>query len=1119
MFGFNELIYIFASLIQFKYRKRTKSLVTLNKIFMLKKTRSVGLLLFLFTMQAGTMYATSGRQANEIIVSQQAGSCRGIVRDVMGEAVIGASVVIKGTTNGTITSIDGDFSLSNVKKGDVLVISFVGYQSQEIIWDGQLLNITLKEDAEMLEEVVVVGYGTQKKVNVTGAVAAVDGNVLESRPITNIGQGLQGVVPNLNVTVSGAPGQGSSFNVRGDTSINGGSPLVLVDNVQMDPNLVNPEDIASISVLKDAASAAIYGARAAYGVILITTKSGKKATKPQISFNASGYWSSPAREMHNVNSIDYLTMRDVAYQNGGGSGSLASPQLWEYAQGYMNGTYKYTEFFDETLNQNKWQYCGNTDWFNELYKTNFSQQYNVSINGGDERTTYYASVGFANQKGVLKMTDDSYRKFNANLNVSSQITKWMKASAKIMHTYSTEEHPTGSGNAGVGGYSGMLKNDLSPLMPIVHAHTGRLVRDESAGAIDDPTMGIVTTGGLKYVEENESNYYAGQGSYTNPYSVARLGGTTGTKKNDLWMTGALQLTPVEGLVISADYTWNFYNSGVQAVGKNYYEYRAVAGTELYYPWTNPSYAKYENSEDYYNSLNLFAEYTKTLWEKHNFKFMVGYNQEYKHSKYFYGQRQNLISTNVPDLDMATGDKYVGSTETHWGTLGYFVRVNYNYDERYLFEFNGRYDGSSKFPSGDRYAFFPSFSVAWRASQEKFWEPMKDWWNDLKVRVSYGSLGNQAVKGNFPYLMSYGTGTLNYLLDGEKPQIVNPYTNLVSSSLTWETVNQFNVGVDFGFFSNRLTGSFDWYRRDTKDMLTPPDELPAVLGATLGNVNNGSMKTVGWELSLGWRDHLENGLSYWAKFALSDYQSEITEYNGNKAGKISGYYVGRKMGEIWGLVADGLFQSQEEIDNYMSQTGLQNTTYRPGDVKYVDVSGDGKLAWGQETIYDKEGTDKTIIGNNTPRYQYGLTLGAEYKNFDFEVFFQGIGKRDYWLGGAQVFGFTSQWDVPYENSLDYWTPDNRDALYAAPDWNKWINRECSTRYLQNAAYMRLKNITLGYSVPKKVLNKVGISKLRFYVTGENLFTFTNLCDSFDPETLGNLSYPITKKVSVGLNLTF
>lgn len=1084
---------------------------------MLRRLKSVSTVLFLMGT-TGAVYAAANPGMADVQITQQAEDCTGIVKSATGEPVIGASVVVKGTTNGTITGFDGDFTIPNVKKGDVVQISFIGYLTQEIVWNGKPINIILKEDAKSLEEVVVVGYGTQKKVNLTGAVAAVEGEVLQNRPLTNIGQGLQGVVPNLKVNVGGAPGQGSSFQIRGDASINGGSPLVLVDNVQMDPNLVNPEDIASISVLKDAASAAIYGARAAYGVILITTKTGKKNTKPQISFNAGGYWSKPAMEMHNVSSLDYLTMRDVAFQNGGGSGSMATPAEWEHVRGYIDGTYKYTEFFDESVNQNQWIYNGNTDWFNELYTTNFSQQYNVSLNGGTDKTTYYASLGFADQKGVLKMTDDKYRKFNANISVSSQITKWLKASAKIMHTYSIENHPTGSANAGVGGYGGMLKNDLSPLMPVTHSHTGRLVRKPGAPAINDAANGITTTGGLVYEEENKS-YYAGQGGYTNPYSVARLGGSTETKKNDLWMTGALQLTPLEGLVINADYTFNFFNNGGQAVGKNYLEYRAVAGTELYYPWTNPSFVTYDNAEDYYTAFNVFAEYSKSFNQVHNFKVMAGYNQEYKHSKYFSSNRNKLISTEVPDLDMATGDKNVSSTETHWGVLGYFIRLNYNYANRYLFEFNGRYDGSSKFPKGSRYAFFPSFSAAWRVSEEKFFEPARKWFDNLKIRASYGSLGNQAVTSNFGYLQNYGTGQLGYLLGGEKPQVVHPYGTLIAGDMTWETVNQMNFGVDLGFFGNRLTGSFDWYQRDTKDMLTPADELPSVLGAGIGAMNNGSMRTRGWELSIGWNDRLENGFGYWTKFVLSDYQSEITEYNGNKAGKISGYYVGKKIGEIWGLTADGLFQSQEEIDNYLSQTGLQNTQYRPGDVKFVDVSGDGQIAWGQETIYDKEHTDKTVIGNETPRYQFGWTVGAEYKNFDLELFFQGVGKRDWAPRGAQFWGFTSQWDVPYESALDYWTPENTDAYFPAPDWNKWINRETSTRYLQKASYMRLKNITLGYNVPREWLSKFGLTKLRFYVTGENVFTVTKLNDSFDPETLNNLSYPLTKKWSIGLNLTF
>lgn len=633
-----------------------------QKSFMLKHNKLFVMMPLLLCLSAQGSFASQTSGTAEATAAQQSKPCTGVVRNTLGEPVIGASVKVKGTTKGAITLVDGDFSLDNVKPGDVIVVSFIGYVTQEIKWNGSPLNVTLTDDSQLVDEVVVVGYGTQKKVNLTGAVANIGGDVLENRPITNIDQGLQGAVPNLNITVSGAPGGGTSWNVRGTTSINGGSPLVLVDNVQMNPDLVNPEDVESISVLKDAASAAIYGARAAYGVVLITTKKGKKNTKPQISFSAGGYWSTPAMEMHNVSTMDYLTWRDIAYQNGG-SGSMATPALWKYAEAYANGTYKYTEYFDESTDASKWQYCGSTDWFDELYRTSFSQQYNVAINGGDDKTTYYGSFGFANQTGILAMMDDTYKKFNANLNVSTQVNKWIKVTGKIMHTYSTEDHPTGSSNSGITNYGGMLKNDLSPLMPVTHSHTGRLVRLDGAPAINDETLGITTLGNYVYEEEN-ATYYAGQGGYTNPFSVARLGGTTQYKTNDLWMSGAIQLTPIEGLVVNTDYTFNFYNQGMKSAGKEFYEMRAVAGTELLYPWTTPSYADFENEEDYYNALNIFAEYTKSFNDAHNFKFMVGYNQEYKHTKYYYAQRNELISTSVIDLDQATGEDYVGSSESH-----------------------------------------------------------------------------------------------------------------------------------------------------------------------------------------------------------------------------------------------------------------------------------------------------------------------------------------------------------------------------------------------------------------------------------------------------------------------
>lgn len=1089
---------------------------------MSKHLKSIGVILLLAGASTGAMHAVSISSVAEVKITQQSDTCRGIVKEATGEIIVGASVVVKGTTNGVITDVDGRFSLSNVKKGDIIQISFAGYRTEEIPWDGIPLSVILQDDTQELQEMVVVGYGTQKKTNLTGAVAQVAGDVLENRPISNIGQGLQGVIPNLNISIgSGAPGQSSSFNIRGNTSLNGGSPLVLVDNVQMDPNLVNPEDVASISVLKDAASAAIYGARAAYGVILITTKNGKKGLKPQVSLSASAYWQSPAVRITNVNSREYLEMKDLAYQNGGGSGHYYNDIVYKYAENYFNGSYPYAEFYDSAIDPNKWQYCGNTDWFKELYKTSFSQMYNINLNGGIGKTSYYASVGFNDVEGMLKAGDDMYKKFNTNIKVSSDISKWLNISAKIMHTYTKEKHPTGgttvmnpTAYSGLSSYSGMMKNDLNPLMPIRHTHTGRLYPRAGAGAINQDD--ISSQGGYIY-QDDGLHYYAGQGNYTNPVAIQEQGGNGLTKQNDLWMTGAIQITPFEGFVFNADYTFNFYNKGQKQHVQSFYDYTAVAGTEQYYPWTNPSSVVMANNEDYYTSLNVFAEYSKSFNKIHNTKIMVGYNQEYKHNKYFWTGRRDLINVSNPALNQATGESDLGYSETHWATNGLFLRLNYNFEQRYLFEFNGRYDGSSKFAKDNRYAFFPSVSTAWRISEESFFQPLKTYIDDLKIRTSYGSLGNQVVDklGNFPYLPSYAiNNAYGMILGGSRPVAVSA-PGLVSSTFTWETVNQIDFGLDAVFLNNRLNCTFDWYRRDTKNMLTAGQSLPAVLGTSVPVENAADLKTTGWEISVGWNDQLANGFKYWFKGTLSDYMSEIMKFS-NDQETLSNHYVGEKLGEIWGYRSDGLFQTDTEAAT-VDQSALYAGKWAAGDVRYIDLNNDGKIDWGQNTL--KDPGDKTIIGNNTPRFSYGLTGGFEFKNFDFEMFWQGIGKRDYMCSGNAFWGFTSEWDTPLKTALDYWTPENTDAYFPRPTWNNGGNRQTSDRYLQNASYIRLKNITLGYTVPQAVLSKIGISRLRVYLQGENLLTFTPLIDSYDPELINNMSYPISKKISVGLNLTF
>lgn len=708
--------------------------------------------------------------------------------------------------------------------------------------------------------------------------------------------------------------------------------------------------------------------------------------------------------------------------------------------------------------------------------------------------TYYASVSMNDQGGILKAGDDKYNKYNANVNISSNITKWLNVSAKIAHTYTDELHPTGGTTAmnstaysGLSSYSGMMKGDLSPLMPVKHP----------------------------------DGHYAGQGSYTNPVAIMEQGGNAQYKQNDLWMTGAVKITTIKGLVINADYTWNFYGKSSNQHVQNFYDYTAVPGTENYYPWTNPSSVTVTNNDDYYNAFNAFAEYTFSLKEKHNFKVMVGYNQENKHKKYHYAGRKNLIDSSNPSLNLAYGDMAMNGSETHWSVNGFFARINYDYKGKYLLELNGRYDGSSKFPHGDRYAFFPSASVAWRVSEEKFWEPIRGWFDNFKLRASYGSLGNQALDesryGNFPYLATYGINTkYGALLNGTRPVAVS-VPGLVSASFTWETVNQIDFGFDASFFGGRLNTSFDWYRRNTKDMLTAGQALPAVLGTSVPQENAADMKTVGWEVSLEWNDRLSNGFGYHIKGVLSDYQASITKFS-NPTKLLGTHYVGEKLNEIWGYVSNGLFQSDEDA-KAADQSYLSGGSWGAGDVKYEDLNNDGKIDIGKNTLDDSG--DRKIIGNSTPRYSYGITAGFDYKGFDFEMFWQGIGKRDYWLGGSQFWGFTDEWCTPLTSSLDYWTEDNRDAYF--PRLHHYGvnggNHQVSTRYLQNAAYLRLKNVVLGYTIPRSITEKVKISRLRVFVQGENLLTSTPLIDSYDPETLNNMTYPINKKISVGLNLTF
>lgn len=1055
-----------------------------------ERLKLVSAMLLLSGFSTGYVQAAPHAAAVEMHSVQQDNACTGVVVDQNGETVIGASVVVKGTTNGTITGLDGDFSIPNVKKGDVIVVSYVGYMNSEIIWEGKPLKIALKEDSKTLDEVVVVGYATVKKANLTGAVSAVDDKVLADRPIVNLGQGLQGTIPNLNITTSGQPGKGSSFNVRGETSINGGSPLVLVDGVQMDPNLINPQDVASVSVLKDAASASIYGARAAYGVILITTKSGRKNMPTQVSFDASVSFNSPTTRPEYMNSMEYAHWMNAANNTTSGRDLLSQEEM-EHIEAYFYDPVNNLPVF-VAKDPSSWQYgncqagkyayCGNTDWMKEMYKKTYPvQKYNVNINGGSDKATYYTSVGYMDQGSLMRYGDEGFRKFNMVNNINYDINNWMHVSMKTSYIRTELD---GLAQDAVHGES-WIGNDTQPLMPVKHP----------------------------------DGNWSGQGNYTNFAAVLDEMGSRKTTKNDFWNTLALKLTPLKGLTINMDYTFNYYAEHGKVHRKTFNEYGIDGKFLQVFQHSRPSGVSESQANDTYNAFNLFGDYELTLG-KHYFKVMAGYNQETKHTRGFSASRDELISNDLPSMDAATGEKYVGNSDDSWATRSGFFRVNYSFADRYLLEVNGRYDLSSKFPKDDRSVFSPSFSLGWKLSEESwFKQTTNGFFDELKIRASYGSLANQALdNGWYAYLSNYGTGTLGYIMGGGKqPQYVLP-GGLVSNTVTWEKVTQWDLGLDFVILQNRLKGTFDYYQRKTTDMLGPGRILPNILGMSEPLENAADMVTRGWELALTWNDQLDNGLHYSVGFNLSDTRAEITKYDNPTKSLSSPYYEGQIVGDIWGYESS-LFQSADEIASAPDQSKLDGGISKvPGDIRFMDIDGNGVVDYGENTV-DKPG-DMKIIGNNKARYRYGFNISADWKGFDLGIFFQGVGKRDLMLPYTFKWQYGSMWQVPTAVGNDYWREDNAGGWLPVARFNgSQALGQNQTRYLLDASYLRLKSLSFGYTLPVSLTKQWGIQKCRVYFTGENLLTFKHTPEGFDPELDDPYKYPQQKSLALGLNVVF
>lgn len=1034
----------------------------------------------------------------------------------LNEPIIGASVLVKGTSNGTITDMDGKFSLKNVTKGSVLTVSYIGYEPQSITINGNQTSFRfdLNEDSQALDEVVVVGFGTQKKVNLTGAVSTVDTKALEARPVSTVGQALQGTVPGLNFSVSkngGGVGSRMDVNIRGGGTIGAGSnssPLVLIDGIAGDMDALNPDDIENISVLKDAAAASVYGSRAPFGVILITTKSGKSG-KTVVSYNNNLRWASPINLPEMMDSYTFAQYFNRVSANSGGN-PIFDEETIGRIQAYQRGEITTTTV--PNPGNGMWELHtranANVNWLKTHYKDNaFSHDHSLNISGGTEKLNYYISGGFLNQDGNLRFSNDNFKRMNASSKITSQINKMLKIGLNTRFIREELDRPTYLSDDGLF-FHGIARN--WPTMPILD-NNGYYMRNAKIPQLQD-------------------------------------GGRHNRTKDAIDLQVTALLTPLKDWNINTEIshrTENFiYRENVAKV--YLHDVKGNPVPEAYKDDLGPgsSYAKQQAQRNTLTTINIYSDYTYRL-KKNTFKIMAGFNSEIYKTNEFMSRRDDVISDMVPSIDTSMGKDYTSGNLKEWATAGFFGRLNYDFDNRYLFEANIRYDGSSRFLRDKRWNVFPSFSFGWNIAREEFWEPITSVVNTLKPRISWGKLGNQNTESFYPF---YPTQPLELKKGGWIIGDTRPTTAtaplMISDLLTWEKVSSTNIGLDFGLFNNRLTGSFEYFIRKTDDMVGPPEEKSAIIGIKPGNlprINNASLETTGWELIMTWNDRIGK-VGYTVGFNISDATRKVTKYP-NASKSLSTYYEGQILGDIWGYETIGIAKTDEEMKAHIAindQSKL-GSAWGAGDVMYKDLDGVPGISSGDNTVANPG--DRKVIGNSTPRYNFGLNLGADYKGFDFRCFFQGVMKRDVWVAGGYLWGAnTDMWSaMGLEAANNYFRPEgdplgsNVNGYLPKPYFDKLGDKNTKTQsgYLQNGAYMRLKNIQLGYTLPAAIVSKIGLSKLRVYFSADNVFTITKMYKTFDPEAIsghwgednadnsGNSGkvYPLSSTLSLGFNVIF
>ncbi|MCE7056450.1 TonB-dependent receptor [Algoriphagus sp. AGSA1] len=1050
-----------------------------------------------------------------LIVSFQAfaqGEIKGKVTDASGEALPGVSVLEKGTQNGVITDLEGMYRIISGSEDAILVFSFIGFQSIEEAVNGRSeINLSMKEEDTLLDQVVVVGYGSQKKINVTGAVDQLAGEDIANRPIANVVQGLQGMSPGLNITYQGGkPGTVPNINIRGFTSINGGGPLIVIDGIpgnESDLLRLSPADIESYSVLRDAASAAIYGARAAFGVILITTKSGAEG-KQQISYNSYYAWGRPSVLPKPVTDpYIYSRVLETATNN--------TP--WDYVN-YSDAHYQWArERSDDPSVENTrldptdpslWAYMGSNNWNDYFFNSSsFSTNQSLSISGnsgGKMPIGYYVAGDYTKENGLNKLTPDYWDRYSMRAKINARPLDWLSVDNNL-NLYQTERADPTKNITDIY-YLQPTDVDKNPDGTWANTGAGRLAAE------------LVDGGKRKEDMFGFQNILQATGSFLN---------------GDLTFTGRASFKREQW-----KYNWDRrkYNIGF---GPEDIRTEGGEGSVI------------ERNGTLVNTIfDLFGKYSKTLGD-HRFDLLVGYNQENYEYSTVQAERRVLISSSLPYLGLTTGDAFITPSYSTYALRSGFGRINYSFRQKYILELNGRYDGSSRFPSDNRWGFFPSVSGSWLMMDEDFFSGLTHVVSTFKIRASYGSLGNQNVS-NFGYIQTLPTGLSEYLIDGDRQTVItsSPLLAVDPTNYTWEKVVTNNVGLDFGLLGDRVTGTFDYFIRDTKGMLTDPVELPAVLGTSPPKQNAADLRTKGFEVTLGYRDQFgsaSNPVRFGIRANLSDSRSQITSFQ-NENGLFSSYRVGQNIGEIWGLVNDGIMENQDQIEQ-LDQSAIVPwgaIDVVPGWPKYKDLNGDGKIEQGL-TEFDPK--DLTIVADTTARYRYGVTLDVSYSGFDLSVFLQGVGKRDYY---PRHYLYWGPYQQPYANiypwNLDFYRGEDDTADLMAQHSQAYIEAGLAqqnlnsefpvlqawladnnygagldipqTRYLQNAAYLRIKNVTLGYTIPAPVLEKFKVSRVRVYVTGENIFEFSPIKKIFDPEAINDgygWAYPFQRKFAFGLNI--